>query len=89
MPPHLYGFPTKFNAYFAISEPVEPLGLAELPLEGLLELEFELELLEELGEIPMDICNKIEKESDRKILKSWLKAAARVQSFDAFREIMK
>lgn len=47
VPPHLYGLPTKLHAYFAISEPVEPLALAELELELLLEPELlELELLE-------------------------------------------
>ena len=48
-----------------------------------------LELLEDLGEIPKDICSRIHNEEDTEILYRWHKAAAKVESFADFRERMK
>lgn len=66
-------------------------GRAEGLAEGILNQSRKsiLELLEDLGEIPMDIRSNIEKENDQNVLKSWHKAAAKAQSFEAFRKIMK
>ncbi|MDE6673601.1 MAG: Rpn family recombination-promoting nuclease/putative transposase, partial [Acetatifactor sp.] len=47
-----------------------------------------LELLEDLGEIPKDICSRIHNEEDTEILYRWHKAAAKVESFADFRERM-
>ena len=47
-----------------------------------------LELLEELGDIPEDICSRIHSEEDTEILCRWHKAAAKVESFADFRERM-
>lgn len=47
-----------------------------------------LELLEDLGDIPEDISDRINREEDLETLRRWLKAAARTESFPAFREIM-
>ena len=47
-----------------------------------------LELLEDLGEIPQDILDRINEEEDPAVLKGWLKKAARVQSFDEFRKVI-
>lgn len=48
-----------------------------------------LDLLEDLGEIPADICSHIHAEENADILRKWLKAAARAESFTAFRDVMK
>ena len=48
-----------------------------------------LDLLEDLGEIPEDIYNCIGAEEDIEVLRKWHKAAARTESYDAFREILK
>lgn len=47
-----------------------------------------LDLLEDLGDIPEDISDRINGEADLETLRRWLKAAARTESFPAFREIM-
>lgn len=47
-----------------------------------------LELLEDLGEIPSDIMSRINAEEDTQTLRRWHKAAARAESFAAFRERM-
>lgn len=47
-----------------------------------------LDLLEDLGDIPEDISDRINREEDLETLRRWLKAAARTESFPAFREIM-
>lgn len=44
------------------------------------------ELLEEYGEIPDSLREKIEDEASESVLKSWLKLAARVDSIEAFIE---
>lgn len=44
-----------------------------------------LELLEEWGEIPSDIHDRICAEKDTDVLRKWLKAAARSENFDDFR----
>lgn len=44
-----------------------------------------LDLLEELGDIPEDIHNRILAEVDIEVLRKWLKAAAKTTDFDAFR----
>lgn len=48
-----------------------------------------LDLLEDLGEIPEDIRNRIYAETDTEILRKWHKAAARAESFSAFRNAVK
>lgn len=45
-----------------------------------------LYLLEDLGDIPNDIHTRIQGEKNTRILRRWLKLAARTVSFDAFRE---
>lgn len=47
-----------------------------------------LDLLEDLGDIPEDISDRINREEDLETLRRWLKAAARTESFPAFRDIM-
>lgn len=47
-----------------------------------------LDLLEDLGDIPEDISDRINGEEDLETLRRWHKAAARTESFPAFREIM-
>lgn len=49
-----------------------------------------MDLLEEWGEIPDDICARIDAEEDLEVLRKWHKAAARTDNFDDFRtEIQK
>ena len=45
-----------------------------------------IELLEDLGEIPQDIRDRIEEQEDAAVLKHWLKDAAKAPAFDHFRE---
>ena len=45
-----------------------------------------IELLEELGEIPQDIQDRIEDQEDAAVLKRWLKEAAKTLTFEQFRE---
>ena len=47
-----------------------------------------LDLLEDLGDIPEDISDRINREEDLETLRRWHKAAARTENFSAFREIM-
>lgn len=47
-----------------------------------------LDLLEDLGDIPEDISDRINREEDLETLHRWHKAAARTENFSAFREIM-
>lgn len=47
-----------------------------------------LDILEDLGDIPEDISDRINREEDLETLRRWLKAAARTESFPAFRDIM-
>ena len=47
-----------------------------------------LDLLEDLGDIPKDIQSRIYAEEDPQILRQWLKAAAKAESFEAFKEKM-
>lgn len=47
-----------------------------------------MDLLEEWGEVPNDICTRIYAEEDLEVLRKWHKAAARVNSFDDFRTEM-
>ena len=47
-----------------------------------------LELLEEYGEVPENLCEQIEAETDMDTLKKWLKLAARVESIVEFRKGM-
>ena len=69
-------------------------GLAEGRAEGRAEGELKhsrqaiLELLEDLGKIPQDILQSINAEEDTETLRRWLKAAAKTESFAAFREKM-
>ncbi len=43
-----------------------------------------LELLEELGDIPKELCERISAEKDSQQLKRWLKLAARVETIEQF-----
>ena len=45
-----------------------------------------LDLLEDLGEIPEDIRSRIQAEEAPQNLRQWHKAAAKAESFEAFRE---
>ena len=45
-----------------------------------------IDLLEDLGSVPEDICNRIFVENNVEILRKWLKYAARTESFECFRE---
>lgn len=45
-----------------------------------------LDLLEDLGNIPTDILDRIQAEEDTQVLRRWLKAAARAESFAALRK---
>lgn len=47
-----------------------------------------LDILEDLGDIPEDISDRINREEDLETLRRWLKAATRTESFPAFRDIM-
>lgn len=47
------------------------------------------DLLEDLGEIPADICSRVNAEEDTELLRVWHKAAARAGSFEDFRECMR
>lgn len=47
-----------------------------------------LELLEELGEVPEEVRERIEKETNPEFLKHWHKLAARVNSVEIFKKEM-
>lgn len=47
-----------------------------------------IEFLEELGTVPEALREKIMKESDMEVLKTWRKAAARVESLEKFEEVI-
>lgn len=47
-----------------------------------------LDLLEDLGEVPVDIRSRIHAEKDANILRKWLRTAARTESITAFRDAM-
>ena len=57
-------------------------GKAEAVLEML------LELMDDLGEIPDELRNRITSEKDLETLKKWLRLAARSESLDEFLEKM-
>ena len=61
-------------------------GLAEGRTEGRTEARVNgiLELLSELGTVPNSLENAISSENREEILKSWLKLAARAESFSDF-----
>lgn len=44
------------------------------------------DFLSNLGEIPEDICKRIEAQEDMDILRQWYMAAPRAETFDAFRQ---
>lgn len=48
-----------------------------------------LVLLGELGEIPQQLRNKIQEETDLNILRSWVKAAMKAESVENFIQKMK
>lgn len=48
-----------------------------------------LDLLEDLGDIPLDIFNRIHAEKDTDILRKWLKSAARAKDFADFRNALR
>ena len=58
--------------------------------EGRIEgrIESILELLEDLGEIPEALREKVEEQEDLDIIKSWVKLAAKVESIEQFMEQM-
>lgn len=47
-----------------------------------------LELLEDLGEIPQELRDKIEEQEDIATLKAWHKLAAKAESIEQFMEQM-
>ena len=57
-------------------------GLAEGLIEG--KIESILELLEELGNIPKQLIQRISQESNSDILNKWLKCAAKASNFAEF-----
>ncbi|MBQ7775950.1 MAG: hypothetical protein IJ379_08510 [Lachnospiraceae bacterium] len=57
-------------------------GFEEGKAEG--KAEAILELLEELGDIPKELCERISAEKDSQQLKRWLKLAARVETIEQF-----
>ena len=65
-------------------------GIAEGKAEGIAEgkteavLEMLLELMNDLGEIPDELRNRITSEKDLETLKKWLRLAARSESLDEF-----
>lgn len=69
-------------------------GIAEGKAEGIAEgkteavLEMLLELMNDLGEIPDELRNRITSEKDLETLKKWLRLAARSESLDEFLEKM-
>ena len=72
-------------------EEIREAGRAEGRLEGRLEGKREsiLEFLEELGEIPLSLKERIMSETDAATLKSMLKAASSAVSYADFDEKMK
>lgn len=60
------------------------MGRAEGRAEGI--AESILQLLEELGEIPDGLRERIRKETDLEVLSRWLKAAARAGSASEFED---
>lgn len=50
--------------------------------------EFVIELLEELGEVPENLKNRIMRENDSEVLRRWHKLAAKAESMDKFLENM-
>ena len=69
-------------------------GIAEGKAEGIAEgkteavLEMLLELMNDLGEIPDELRNRITSEKDLETLKKWHRLAARSESLDEFLEKM-
>lgn len=65
-------------------------GIAQGRTEGELNCSRQniLDLLEDLGKIPKDIIDRIYAEENTEILRKWLKAAARAESFAAFGKII-
>lgn len=59
-------------------------------IEGMLQAKVMdiLELLEDIGEISQPLKNKICSETDMDILKKWLKAAAKSNSFEEFESLI-
>ena len=47
-----------------------------------------LELLEDLGDIPKELREKIEKQEDMITIKAWLKLAAKAESIEQFTKQM-
>lgn len=43
-----------------------------------------IELLQEMGEVPKELCDKIYKEKDLNLLKDWIKLAAKSDSISSF-----
>ena len=50
--------------------------------------EFLINILEELGEIPENLQNKIKSQKDENILKEWLKKSIRVSSIEEFNDFI-
>lgn len=67
-----------------LSENILERGLSQGELKQSRQCIFDL--LEDLGEIPRDICDRINIEEDTEVLRKWHKAAARTESFAIFRK---
>ena len=82
------------NSFMSLEE-IREAGRAEGRLEGILEGRLEgkresiLEFLEELGEIPLSLKERIMSETDAATLKSMLKAASSAVSYADFEDKMK
>ena len=71
-----------------LSEGIMEEGLTQDRAEGELNCSRQniLDLLEDLGNIPEDIHDRIYTEKNTEILRKWHKAAARAESFAVFRK---
>ena len=48
-----------------------------------------MDLLEDKGEIPGDICDRIYAQEDTEVLRKWHRMAAKAENFDDFREAIR
>ncbi len=67
-------------------------GMAEGKAEGMAQGELQgnrqaiMNLLEDLGEVPEDICSAIAAQANAEVLRRWLKYAARAENFEDYRK---
>lgn len=80
----------RMRAMCNLSEGIREEGIAEGISQGDLRRSRQVifDLLEDLGDIPEDICAFVLAQDDTEVLRIWYKAAAKVGSFAAFREVL-